>query len=162
MRYITAIALGTALFVTASVASPPKKFAAAPAPAAGEALLYIFRPGVPPLGARAVIYIDDVRIGDFPPWGYTYVYIKPGAYFIRTRWPNTPELKSEETFSAGETYALRLADPVALPSRAGTILMIPSPKTLPDNKDERDLAACNYIVPQVKRLSRLGSRQGRD
>jgi hypothetical protein len=162
MRYITAIALGTALLATASVASPPKKFAPAPPPAAGEALLYIFRPGVPPLGARAVTFVDDVRIADFPTWGYTYVYLKPGAYVIRTRWPNTPELVSEETFSAGETYALRLANPVGLSSRAGTIFMIPSPKTLPDNKDERDLAACNYIVPQVKRLSRLGSRKKSD
>src|SRR5262245_2735110 len=99
--------LVAALFL-AGCAARGAAYQAAPAPAATDALIYIYRASSFVMGGRtAYFYVEDVNVADLDSEGYTWFHVPAGTYALKQRWPidvSPRSLEMQQVWKAGETY----------------------------------------------------------
>ena len=97
------------------------KFVKARPPADNQALVYIYRIGMPPYYIDTEIAFNHNQKITLPNKAYKPVYVKAGKYKVSVTWPSLSGGHDDEksfTFEAGKTYylALTTADPTNLKS----------------------------------------------
>lgn len=88
-----------------------KKFSEAPPPKSNEALLYIYRIHGGPHFRSPDITINDKMFIDLQNLGYSYKYLSPGEYSIKTKWSIDLSGRDREVnlkIKSGETYYIQL------------------------------------------------------
>ncbi|MES2408574.1 MAG: DUF2846 domain-containing protein [Pseudomonadota bacterium] len=88
MRKLSSLILLIVAFSLAGCAATGPLFQKASPPDHGKALIYIYRPSSFMLGGRdAYFYINDKNIADVSAQGYTQIYLEPGTYNLKQKWP---------------------------------------------------------------------------
>ena len=157
MRYIASFILGVGFFITGCAATLHKgeKYSPAPPPSSEQALVYFYRPHSPPLWRNPMLYVNEIKIGDLYNQGYTYIYLAPGAYSIKTDWAwdaGVPDLKGEQTFEAGKTYFVRLGGDMTFSGPGVNVNTSTSLHVLSDDQVKGEIAHCMYFTPQRKQI----------
>ena len=128
-----------------------------PKPTNGDALVYIYRPAALPMFHSPTIYVNATEIGDLSRKEYTYIYVKPGDYVIRTKWSFLAHVKDQEfklSVTAGESYFVRLTGTWEMsPGWSGTTVTIfSSLGTIPEDIARSEIGKCTYFKPTIERF----------
>ena len=119
-KYFAAALFSVSLYLVGCAADIPRTapaFEKAPAAQDGYATLYIFRPwsGDDASGVWPVTFLNDTKTADVKVFSYTYVYLRPGSYHVRTERSgllsglgNTP---FDFTISSTGSYYLEFGSP---------------------------------------------------
>lgn len=138
--------------------------AKAPPPRAEKALVYVFRERAEPVAWGTTVYVDRAVVTSLRNKGFTWAYLDPGEYRIRTVW-NLLSGQSNAAFQltarAGETYYLEVkgisqvsgatvAGGTAVPTfTTGSGLILQDPKMA----EERISACCRFEPPAASHYS---------
>ena len=155
VNWFIAVTLLVLLQACATTLHEGPKFSEARAPAAGEALVYVYRGHAPPLYFSPAISFDSVKVVDLANKGYTYVYVKPGEYTIRSEWPAlavAPSLNGKFAFAAGQTYFLRLGGAMEFTRRAEVSSTRSSLFSVPPVVGRQEIAECMLVRADVERI----------
>jgi hypothetical protein len=150
-----AVALLALLQACATTRHEGPLFTEAPAPAAGEALVYVYRGHAPPYYFSPAISFDAVKVVDLANKGYTHVYVKPGEYTIRSEWPAiaaAPKLAAQFAFAGGQTYFLRLGGGMEFGSKFQVTTTRSSLFNIPAAVGRQEIAECMLVRPEVERI----------
>ena len=85
-------------------------FKQAAAPTKEQSLLYFYRPDTPPFLRSPDIYLNETKVLDLKNLAYSYVYVEPRRYSIRSSWSAGLSITDQIVVldaKAGETYFLR-------------------------------------------------------
>jgi len=155
MRYLKIISLTIFITLTGCAATLHKgpKFTVAPPPANGLALVYLYRPHSPPLWRSPTIYINNLEIMDLYNQGYTYLYVKPGKYHIKTDWSfdaGAPDLEGDATFKSGKTYYIKLGGNMSF--SGNTVKTSSSLGSISPVMARSEIAQCMFINPKIVKI----------
>lgn len=121
-------------------------------PAPPEALVYFYRPCSPPWLFSAELYLNETKVCDLKNRGYTYVYLPPGEYAVRTKWPGGPgasNVQGKFGVRAGQTQFIRVDN------ENWVLLNVVKWRSTLTSVGEKvatfEIKECNYIEPTVKR-----------
>ena len=97
---------------------PPSSVLPGPgAPAAGEAVVYVFRPSSPPYLLAPGIHIDGRKLSELPNRSYFIARLAPGTHLVRadwSAWAGVPDAQASFTLHGGQTYYLAIANHASL------------------------------------------------
>ena len=149
------------------LSSQSPRFTPAPVAAEGYATLYIFRPWQASGGAVwPVTFLNDVKIADVEALSYTYVYLRPGAYHVRTERSQLATAMGNRPFDfeipATQTYYLQFgnsAPNTTVPIGGGGYVGIPAVgswdwQLVTEARAMKVLAKTRYLPPYVQTLER--------
>lgn len=105
--------LAAAILLSACSATGPL-FSAAPAPAAADALVYVYRPEAPFYGGiKSHFYVDGAKVASLSKGGYSAFYLPVGSHTMKQQWTGMTGASDTLQFGfelkPGETRYYRLS-----------------------------------------------------
>lgn len=129
------------------------KFTEAKPPAAGESLVYFYRPNSTPFLLSPDLLVNGKKILSLGNQGYSYLYLKPGDYDIKVAWSfisGRHDLQGKVKLEAGKTYFIRSHGHVAYNtitySSSGYLTSVPAENAL------NEMGHCIFIKPDLTGL----------